>query len=47
MFLFGGSTVVVIGEAGRWRIDGGIASNTRDGLETRLKMGRALGHALP
>lgn len=43
MFLFGGSTVIVIGEKGRWNIDPAILDNTAQGIETYLKMGRALG----
>lgn len=43
MFLFGGSTVIVIGERGRWNIDPAILDNTAKGIETYLKMGRALG----
>lgn len=43
MFLFGGSTVIVIGEKGRWNVDPRILANTNDGIETYLKMGRALG----
>ncbi len=45
MFLFGGSTVIVIGEKGRWSIDPAILKNTGMGIETYLKMGRALGEA--
>ncbi len=45
MFLFGGSTVIVIGEKGRWTIDPRILANTNEGIETYLKMGRPLGGA--
>ena len=45
MFLFGGSTVIVLGEKGRWHIDPQILDNTAQGIETYLKMGRALGRA--
>ncbi len=45
MFLFGGSSVIVIGEKGRWSIDPAIVENTSMGIETYLKMGRALGKA--
>ena len=45
MFLFGGSTVIVIGEKGRWSIDPAIVENTEMGIETYLKMGRALGES--
>ena len=44
MFLFGGSTVIVIGEKGRWEINADILQNTAEGIETYLKMGRAIGH---
>lgn len=43
MFLFGGSTVIVIGEKGKWNIDPAILDNTAEGVETYLKMGRKLG----
>ena len=43
MFLFGGSTVIVIGERGRWNINERILDYTRNGVETYLKMGQALG----
>ena len=46
MFLFGGSTVIVIGEKGRWEIDAGILGHTTNGVETYLKMGQALGQAM-
>lgn len=45
MFLFGGSTVIVIGEQGRWQVDPRIVENTKLGVETYLKLGRALGRA--
>jgi phosphatidylserine decarboxylase len=43
MFLFGGSTVIVIGERGHWNIDPRILEHTQNGVETYLKMGQALG----
>jgi phosphatidylserine decarboxylase len=43
MFLFGGSTVIVIGERGRWSVDPQILENTEQGVETYLKMGQPLG----
>ena len=43
MFLFGGSTVIVLGEPGKWAVDERILSHTNDGVETYLKMGQALG----
>jgi phosphatidylserine decarboxylase len=45
MFLFGGSTVIVIGEKGRWDIDPKILEFTSQGIETYLKMGMALGRS--
>ncbi len=45
MFLFGGSTVIVLGEPSRWSIDPRIAQHTQDGVETYLKMGQGLGRA--
>ncbi|MBK9294729.1 MAG: phosphatidylserine decarboxylase [Oligoflexia bacterium] len=38
-FLFGGSTVVVIGEAGAWVPDQDILQNTSFGIETFVKLG--------
>ena len=43
MFLFGGSTVIVIGERGRWTPDERILAHTKDGVEAYLKMGQAVG----
>ena len=45
MFLFGGSTVIVIGERGRWHVDPRILEHTQNGVETYLKMGQALGNS--
>ncbi len=45
MFLFGGSTVIVVGESGRWQVNGQMAERTRNGVETYLKMGARLGEA--
>ena len=39
MFLFGGSTVIIIGERGRWQLDEKMVQRTREGTETYLKMG--------
>lgn len=47
MFLFGGSTVIVLGEPGRWCPTDAILENTRSGIETYLKMGQALGRETP
>lgn len=38
-FLFGGSTVIVVGEKGRWKPSADILENTRKGLETYLHLG--------
>ena len=38
-FLFGGSTVILFGEAGRWIPDRDILENTKNGLETFIKLG--------
>ena len=45
MFLFGGSTVIVLGEAGKWAIDERLLKHTQEGVEAYLKMGQALGRA--
>jgi phosphatidylserine decarboxylase len=42
-FLFGGSTVIVIGEQGRWTPSEDIVTNTRQGIETYLQLGDAMG----
>ena len=44
LFRFGGSTVIVLGENGRWEIDAAILENTDRGIETLVKMGQRLGH---
>lgn len=46
MFLFGGSTVIVLGEPGKWAVDDRILAHTREGVEAYLKMGQPLGRAL-
>lgn len=45
MFLFGGSTVIVIGEPGRWQPDEVLVQRTREGIETYLKLGAKLATA--
>lgn len=45
MFLYGGSTVVLIFESERVSIDNSIFSATRDGLELSVKMGERIGSA--
>jgi phosphatidylserine decarboxylase len=43
MFQFGGSTVILVCEKGRVRIDDDIVQNTRRGLETFVRMGEGIG----
>jgi phosphatidylserine decarboxylase len=38
-FLFGGSTVILIGEKGKWKPSQDITSNTANGIETYLHIG--------
>lgn len=38
-FLFGGSTVIVIGEKGKWKPSNDISENTQKGMETYLHLG--------
>jgi phosphatidylserine decarboxylase len=40
-FLFGGSTVIVIGEKGKWSPDKDILKSTNEGIETYLKLGES------
>lgn len=42
-FLFGGSTVIVLGEAGRWKPTAEILSHTRAAREVWVPLGRAVG----
>lgn len=39
-FLFGGSTVVVVGEKGAWKPSADITKNTANGIETYLHLGQ-------
>jgi phosphatidylserine decarboxylase len=39
-FLFGGSTVIVLGEKGIWRPSKDIVTNTSNGMETYLQLGQ-------
>jgi len=43
-FLFGGSTVIIIGEKGKWVPDLDLIKYTKEGMETYLKLGAHLGH---
>ncbi len=38
-FLFGGSTVILLGEKGKWRPSDDILNNTNEGIETYLQLG--------
>ncbi|MCK5884281.1 MAG: phosphatidylserine decarboxylase [Bacteriovoracaceae bacterium] len=38
-FLFGGSTVVILGEKGAWKPSGDILSNSEQGIETYIQLG--------
>ena len=42
-FLFGGSTVVLLFEQGKIQIDTDLLENTKNGLETEVKMGEKIG----
>lgn len=42
-FLFGGSTVIIIGEEGRFRPSSDILENTKNGIETYIKLGDTVG----
>ena len=38
-FLFGGSTVIVCGEPGKWKPSSDILANSEQGIETYIKLG--------
>lgn len=42
-FLFGGSTVIVLGEKGLWKPSADIIANTQAGIETYLHLGQEVG----
>ncbi len=44
-FLFGGSTVIVIGEEGKWLPDEDLLENTANNFETYVKLGKPLASA--
>lgn len=44
-FLFGASTVVIMGEPDRWSPDDDILNHTSEGVETFLKLGDRVGYA--
>ncbi len=41
-FLFGGSTVILIGESGKWRPDPDLVDQTKNGRETFIKLGERI-----
>ena len=45
-FLFGGSTVIIFGEKGKWTPDQDILTNTSNGMETYLQLGESCGKLL-
>ena len=45
-FLFGGSTVIVIGEKNKWVPSQDILKNSEDGMETFIKLGDAVARAV-
>ena len=45
-FAFGGSTIVLLTEAGKVTIDEDLQKNSRDGYETLVKMGERIGIAV-
>lgn len=42
-FLFGGSTVIILGEKGRWAPSKDMIENTLNGMETYIKLGDEIG----
>ena len=45
-FLFGGSTVIVIGQKGLWTPNQDILENTKQGVETYIKLGEEVGQII-
>lgn len=45
-FLFGGSTVIVIGQKGKWQISETIDTKTKDGMEVFIKLGDEIGRSV-
>jgi phosphatidylserine decarboxylase len=41
-FLFGGSTVILIGQAGRWNLDEDLLLKTRQNQETLVRLGEPI-----
>lgn len=46
-FLFGGSTVIVLGEPGRWEPDADLLAHTAQGMETLVRIGTAIARRTP
>lgn len=46
VFRFGGSAVVLFGEAGRWRPEPDLLTNTANGMETFVRLGEPVAHSL-
>lgn len=45
-FLFGGSTVIVLGQPGRWKPDADVLAQTAQGRETLVRLGEKIASAL-
>jgi phosphatidylserine decarboxylase len=45
LFLFGGSTVIVLGEPGKWVPDADLLESTAQGLETFIRLGEGIASA--
>ena len=45
-FMYGGSTIILLFEKDRLCLDDGILRATKHGIETRVKMGERIGHAI-
>lgn len=45
-FLFGGSTVIVLGEPGRWKPDADLLEQTRQNRESYVKLGQRIAQSL-
>ena len=45
-FEFGGSTVLLLVEKGRLKVQGRILENSRQGLETKVRLGELVGSCL-
>lgn len=45
-FLFGGSTVILMGQKGKWRPSDDILENTKEGVETYIRLGDEIGKSV-